>query len=349
MILPDATLPDYIVTCANHALDALRKQCGKNILPDMAGADLLTLRARLMQFKPATQVSANGSCHLLLTQDRQWIALNLSRSSDWELLPALFRTTAPVNTWLNVATQVEKNPATDLLDQGRALGLAIAAAEKNHISPPENYFEIISRGKKCKDIRVNNKPIRVLDLSSLWAGPLCSQLLQQAGAQVVKVESKTRPDGAGLNTRSGGKEFYAWLNRNKELITLDFSEANDIQQLKQMIVEADIVIEGSRPRALRQLGIDAEAMVQQQPGLVWVSITGYGRCEPQANWIAFGDDAAISAGLSGVADNKPVFIGDAIADPLTGLHAALAAYENYQCGHSALIDLNLHTVSRYCR
>jgi len=342
-------LPESISDCANQALDALRKQCGKNIYPDIDGAQLLSLRARLMQFKSATQISANGSCHLLLTEDKQWIALNLSRPSDWELLPALFKHSKNIDAWQQVTTLVKKSLAADLIEQGRNLGLPIALAEQNRSLRPANYFDIVYHGENQKANRANNTQARVLDLSSLWAGPLCSQLLQQSGAQVIKVESKQRPDSMQFNTLKGGKEFFEWLNRGKALRVLDFTQVEAIQTLKKLITQSDIVIEGSRPRVLQQWGIDAEAMVKQQAGLIWVSITGYGRQEPEANWVAFGDDAAINAGLFYMVDNKPAFIGDAIADPLTGLHAALVAQQYYRQGRSALIDINLCNVSRYCK
>lgn len=336
-------LPESVADYANQALDALRHQCNKPVYPGHQGADLLSMRAQLMQLKPATQVSANGSCHLLSTRDQQWLALNLARRSDWELLPALFGSAEPINTLEQVAALVKNSLAADVLAQGRSLGLPLALAKKTTPLENKNCVSIICRGVYTE--RSKSKHPTVLDLSSLWAGPLCSQLLQQAGARVTKVESKHRPDGAGLNRNTGGQEFFAELNKNKVNVMLDFSQATAIQQLKQLITEADIVIEGSRPRALQQLGIDAEAMVQQQPGLVWVSITGYGRQQPQANWVAFGDDAAISAGLYDLVDKLPVFIGDAIADPLTGLQAALAAYTSWQRGEAVLLDINLHQVA----
>jgi len=343
-------LPESIKDCANRALEGLRQRSGKNIYPAKDGAFFLSQRAERMSLQPSAQISANASCHLLATNDQQWIALNLSRASDWELLPALFKNSTPVDNWEYASALAKQNSAVDLVAQGRVLGLAIALAEQPASPCPQQCFNFVCSGKSREDS--NSKPKHkaplVLDLSSLWAGPLCSHLLQETGARVIKVESKQRPDGARLNTTKGGQDFFSALDKNKELVILDFTRAEDIRQLKQMIAQADVVIEGSRPRALQQLGIEAEKIVRQQANLVWISITGYGRCEPQANWIAFGDDAAIAAGLFEIVDNKPVFIGDAIGDPLTGLHAALTALEFIQRGQSVLLDINLHRVSHYC-
>jgi crotonobetainyl-CoA:carnitine CoA-transferase CaiB-like acyl-CoA transferase len=116
------------------------------------------------------------------------------------------------------------------------------------------------------------------------------------------------------------------------------------------VERADIVVESARPRALAQLGIDAAALVASAPGLTWVSITGYGRREPGAGWAAFGDDAGVAAGLAvatGPEDGPPLFCGDAIADPLTGLHAALAALASRDGGGGHLLDLALCDVAAH--
>jgi crotonobetainyl-CoA:carnitine CoA-transferase CaiB-like acyl-CoA transferase len=187
---------------------------------------------------------------------------------------------------------------------------------------------------------------RVLELASLWAGPLCSHLLQCLGARVIKVESLSRPDGA----RSGPPAFYDLLNGGKRSVALDFA-ADGIDRLKELLDWADIVIEGSRPRALRQLGVFAEDWVARRPGLTWVSITGYGRDEPEGNWTAFGDDAGVAAGLSALmhtVTGQPLICGDAIADPLTGMHGALAALASHRSGGGRLLSLPLRDVVAHC-
>jgi len=187
----------------------------------------------------------------------------------------------------------------------------------------------------------------VLDLSSLWAGPLCSHLWQAAGAEVIKVEGSRRPDGA----RSGSAEFFELLNHGKRTVTLDLHQTAGQRELHELIQQADIVLEGSRPRALRQMGIIAEDMICEKPGLSWVSITGYGRREPQANWVAYGDDAGVAAGLSAIlheVTGQWLICGDAIADPLTGLHTALAGWASWLAGGGQLIELSLEQTVRHC-
>jgi hypothetical protein len=249
----------------------------------------------------------------------------------------------PAANWHLVLRAVQDKTAQELVERGRMLGLAVCASESG-VSAPARWFYPIGRDTPSR--RRGDTPL-VIDLSSLWAGPLCSHLLQQLGARVIKVESVQRPDGA----RRGPAAFFNLLNAGKYSVALDPATKRGREQLQALLRKADIVIEGSRPRALRQMGIDADAIVLENPGLTWISITGYGRGEPQENWIAYGDDAGVAAGLSQLlfeASEQLLICGDAIADPLTGLHAALAAWAGYQKGGSGLISLSLRDVVAHC-
>ena len=231
------------------------------------------------------------------------------------------------------------------------MGLAVAVARDGQREPEAGAHQAITPwcrptplGESCRP-RPSDRPL-VLDLSSLWAGPLCGQLLSLAGARVVKLESRTRPDGA----RVGHGGFFDLMNGAKASVALDFSCHADLQALRQLLRHADIVIESSRPRALRQLGIEAEASLRQAPGQVWLSLTGYGRRPPQDAWVAFGDDAAVAAGLclsDDLPDAPPLFCGDAIADPLTGLHAAVAALASWRAGGGMMLDVAMCEVVRH--
>jgi crotonobetainyl-CoA:carnitine CoA-transferase CaiB-like acyl-CoA transferase len=171
----------------------------------------------------------------------------------------------------------------------------------------------------------------------MWAGPLCGQLLARAGATVVKVETLGRPDG----TRAGPSAFFDWMNSGKLSYAVDFDEPAG---LRRLLEAADLVIESSRPSALAHRGLGPTG-VTPRDGRVWLRITGHGADGEQAGWVAFGDDAAVSGGLVGGTDNEPVFCGDAIADPLTGLHAALSAVESLSRGGGELIELSMAAVS----
>ena len=125
----------------------------------------------------------------------------------------------------------------------------------------------------------------------MWAGPLCGQLLVRAGATVVKVETAARPDG----TRAGSRDFFDWMNGGKLCYAVDF---DDGARLRALLEVADVVIESSRPAALRHRGLGADD-VAARDGRVWLRITGHGADGEQANWTAFGDDAAVAGGLVG--------------------------------------------------
>src|SRR5262249_54559035 len=117
----------------------------------------------------------------------------------------------------------------------------------------------------------------VVDLSSMWAGPLCGRLLAAAGATVVKVESPSRPDG----TRTGHRGFFDWMNSEKLCYAVDF----DSYELRELLRAADVVIEGSRPGALAARGLAADQL-PARAGRVWLRITGYGSDYPDR--VAFG-------------------------------------------------------------
>jgi crotonobetainyl-CoA:carnitine CoA-transferase CaiB-like acyl-CoA transferase len=185
----------------------------------------------------------------------------------------------------------------------------------------------------------------VLDLSALWAGPLAAELLAAAGARVVKVESASRTDG----TRRGPSALFDLWNGAKQSVVLELRNARGRAQLAALARRADCIVESARPRALLQLGLDAAAWLAESPGRTWLSLTGYGRDDPAPGRVAFGDDAAVAAGLAaqtGDADG-PLFCGDAIADPLAGLHAALALLASQRSGGGHLLDVALRDVAAH--
>jgi hypothetical protein len=339
--------PGAIASCADGALLALQLLADTTLPASLRGACLLSERAALLGLTRGGQVSPNGSCHLLQAADG-WMALNLARNDDWALLPAWLQCDADVSDWLAVAGIVRDRSLAVLLERGRLMGLPVAAAQQRQRGEVRPWYRVHWQHKldnsTSRSTRQRDGSPLIVDLSSLWAGPLCSHLLSLAGGSVIKVESLRRPDGA--RTASGA--FYQLLNAGKASVALDLSVAAGCDQLKQLLLQADIVLEGSRPRALRQMGIEAEQLLLENPTLTWVSITGYGRSDPQADWVAFGDDAAVAAGVAAATASPPLFCGDALADPLTGLHAACAALAYWRAGGGVLLDLSLCDVTAHC-
>ena len=338
---PPGTCPIALASVGDGALAAVQALAGRELPTQLQGAELMALRAAMTGLSRQGSTSPGGSCRILPSRDGH-IAVNLARDSDWRLLQAWLLAPTPPD-WPSVAARIRDLSKAELIAQGRLLGLAVTDA-----SPPlpgaGGWFDLAQHQRPLAGKRL---PPRVIDLSSLWAGPLCSRLLQWAGAEVVKVESTQRPDGARL----GSPEFFEFLNSDKQHVQLALHEPRGHDELMELIRSADIVIEGSRPRALRQMGIEAEQLLRDVPGLSWIGISGYGRREPEANWIAYGDDAGVAAGLSAIlhqATGQWMFCGDAIADPLTGMHAAVAALASWHGGGGHLVSLSLVETVQHC-
>ncbi|MGD9598375.1 MAG: CoA transferase [Steroidobacteraceae bacterium] len=340
---PGQMCPAPLASCADGAMKALARLAPFDAARRApAGHALLGERAAIAGLHRKGCISPGGSCRLLEGADG-WFAVNLPRAADWADVPAWLEC-GRIETWEALAAAVAVRAVEPLVARARLLGLAACESAPPTARPAPWYTALRHGAAAAPDAR--SRPPRIVDLSSLWAGPLCSHLLQQFGSEVIKVESPERPDGA----RGGPARFYDLLNHGKRSVAISF-EGRDIARLHTLLDWADIVIEGSRPRALRQRGVIAEQCIARRPGLTWISLTGYGRDEPAAGWVAFGDDGAIAAGLSALMQQVtglPLVCGDALADPLTGMHAALAALASHRSGGGRLISLALRDVVAHC-
>jgi hypothetical protein len=330
--------------CADQILARLAAATNSPAMEQIDGATLLGERAMLGVMTIPGRTSAGGGCRMFDALD-DTVALNLARPSDHELLAALFETNVlDCRDDAAMGALIAGYRASTLVERGRSMGLALSAGHENLFKGSSDACVQITAGPP-RLTTVRETP-RVVDLSALWAGPLAGHLLSLAGAHVVKVESRTRPDGM-----RGNKEFFALLNQGKSSVVLDFKDDRDRRALLSSITESDIVIESARPRALLQLGIDAEQLVRTTPGLVWVTITGHGVAGESANWVGFGDDCAVAGGLSAAlneATGRTGFVGDAIADPLTGMRAALVAWEAWSSRRGGRFVLSMSQVVAQC-
>lgn len=336
---------------------------GKQVCADPP--ELITGRAALMGFTRRGLVSAGGSSFLLRTADG-WCAVTLSRRDDLASIPAILGALGQDGAKWDAANLDSAGPATDLAAKARtALAAAALARSAEDLMaaaqllgvPAAVLPSVVRPGAapsapdwppwRASRIAPPSAGVRlagavVVDLSSMWAGPLCARLLGLAGADVIKVESPDRPDGA----RSGNREFFDWLHAGHRSLAVDFRTGAGRAALAALLDVADVVIEASRPRALAALGL-APDMVLHRDGKVWLSITGYGRAMPDR--VAFGDDAAVAGGLVGWTSDRPtpepVFCADAIADPLTGVCGALAVARSLAAGGGELIDLPMREVA----
>jgi hypothetical protein len=309
-------------------------------------ARLLTERAALMGLTRGGAASCNRSCRFIEARDG-WIAVNLARESDVQSLPAWIGGDDSDEPWQAIAAAAPSFDKADLVEKGRLLGLAVAAVplpgeRASSLAAPWSMHAIGSGGGAPRDWR--RHPPRVIDLSALWAGPLCGGLLATLGARVIKVESSGRPD----SIRASCPAFFDLLNAGKQSVVIDFTAAADRARLAQLIVRSDVVISSVRPRAFEQLGLEPAALAEKNPALTWVALTAYGCFGPGRNFVGFGDDAAAAAGLMiWGEDGRPMFAGDAIADPLAGLAATAGALQSLQQGGGMLIDVSLREAAAF--
>lgn len=170
--------------------------------------------------------------------------------------------------------------------------------------------------------------IRILDLTTIYSGPICTSILGDQGADVIKVES---PAGdwmrSALNIqRNGVGAAFAMMNRNKRSLVIDLSGDEGKGVLKKLVLDVDVVVENYRPGVMERLGIGYDVLKEINPGLVFASINGVGHAGPYSDRRVY--DAIVQA-VSGIASlqadpktERPVMVNSLICDKLTSMTAA---------------------------
>lgn len=170
--------------------------------------------------------------------------------------------------------------------------------------------------------------IKVLDLSRVLAGPLCTMMLGDLGAHIIKVE---RP-GTGDDTRGWGPPFdergesayYLSVNRNKKSVALDLDDAGDRALILELARGADVVVDNFRPGTLERRGVDPLQIVESQDRLIWCTITGFGESNPRAGYDLVVQAESGWMAITGEPDGDPVRVGVALADIIAGKDATIA-------------------------
>ncbi len=314
-------------------------------------AGVLVERAVLNGFHRGGDVSCGGSARLLRSADG-WLAVNLPRPDDWDLVDAWLQPSRPIgpDRWTEVAAEVARLTSRRLTARSTMLGLPVGAlGERSNAgqgSGPSDERSFGLAGVRARRGRTG-APVTgldglvVVDLSALWAGPLAARLLSRAGARVIKVESLARPDGA----RYGSIPFFRAMNAGKESVALDLDTVDGIRRLRALVSAAHVVVSAARPRALEQLGLAPGDHIGGTGPRVWLSITGYGSSGPSAVRVAFGDDAAVAGGLVVWDEEGPCFCGDAIADPLSGMTGAIGVLAALERGGGWELDVSMADVA----
>ena len=201
--------------------------------------------------------------------------------------------------------------------------------------------------------------IRVLDLSRVLAGPWCTQLLADMGAEVIKVE---RP-GAGDDTRHWGPPwhehgdekvaaYFLAANRGKKSAAIDFSRPEGAALVRRLAETSDVLVENFKVGGLAKFGLDAETLRAANPRLIYASITGFGQDGPSADRAGYdyiiqgmGGMMSVTGLPDGVPGGGPMRAGVAIVDLFTGLYASnailAALHRRETAGEGAVIDLSL--------
>lgn len=200
--------------------------------------------------------------------------------------------------------------------------------------------------------------VRVLDLAHVYAGPTCSRVLCDLGADVIKIEGIYRMEAirslfiAENNSEGdfwnrGG--YYVPRNAGKRSVTLDFTKAEGIELFKRLVPLADVVVESFTPRVMRNLGLDYSSLRQVKTDLIMISLSGHGQSGPWSDYGAYGTGLEAASGvahLTGYGGGPPTRSGISFTDPLTGLIGAgavlLALRYRRRTGKGQFIDLSEH-------
>ena len=192
--------------------------------------------------------------------------------------------------------------------------------------------------------------LRVLDASTILAGPLAAQILGDYGAEVIKIEHPTRGDGMrghGL-AKDGVPLWWKMVGRNKRTIGLYLGDPDGAAVFRQLAATADVVIENFRPGTLERWGLGYDVLAADNPGLVLLRVTGFGQDGPYAARPAFGTLVEAMSGfahLTGQPDGPPTLPAFGLADTLAGIAGAaavsMALYHRAEGGTGQVIDLDL--------
>jgi len=202
------------------------------------------------------------------------------------------------------------------------------------------------------------KNIRIVDITRAMAGPYCTMMLGDFGADVIKIERPGSGDesrgwgppfvGEAYGPYSGTSAYYLSANRNKRSLTVNLKDSEGQEIIRRLVRVSDVFIENYRTGVLDKMGLGVEDLTTENPGLIYCSISGYGRTGPYKELPGY--DAIIQAegglmGITGPADGPPSRVGIPIIDITSGMFAAsaimAALYDRVQSGQGQHIDVSL--------
>ena len=192
--------------------------------------------------------------------------------------------------------------------------------------------------------------IRILDLTRVMAGPYCTAMLADVGAEVIKLEMPDRGDDARHlgHMQDGISTCFLMLNRGKKSLTLNLKSDEGVDILGRLIAESDVLVENFRPGVMARLGLDYERAKAINSKLIYASITGFGQESPLAEKPAY--DLMIQAmsglmSLTGFPDGPPTAVGESVADVCSGMFTAwgimVALHNREKTGEGCMIDTSM--------
>lgn len=193
--------------------------------------------------------------------------------------------------------------------------------------------------------------VRVLDLSSFLAAPMCSMFLADFGADVIKIEKPGHGDEVRYwgENKNGVGLYYKVINRGKKSITLDLRTPFGVEVVKRLAENVDIVVENFRTGTLEKWGLGYDVLSANNPGLIMIRVTGFGQTGPYRHRPGFGTLAEAYAGyvhISGYPDRPPLLPSFGLADATSGLMAAylalVALHEKRRTGRGQVVDLAIY-------
>lgn len=191
--------------------------------------------------------------------------------------------------------------------------------------------------------------VRVLDFTRVLAGPYCTAMMADLGAEVIQIETAQGDDYRHIGPfREGESLLFQTVNRGKRSIVLDLKSEEGIDTVRALLRESDVLVENFRPGVMDKLGLGAEAVMAEHPALVYVSVSGFGQTGPNAKKPAYDIIIQAMSGLmdaTGEADGQPTMVGEALADVAGGLFAAwgtmVALFDRSRTGKGRHVDVGL--------
>ncbi|MDY0280936.1 MAG: CaiB/BaiF CoA-transferase family protein [Salinivirgaceae bacterium] len=190
--------------------------------------------------------------------------------------------------------------------------------------------------------------IRVLDLTRVLAGPYCTMVLADLGAEIIKVEQPIVGDDARAfgPYMEGESGYFMSINRNKESMTVNLKSPEGKEIIKAMVKEVDVVVENFRPGTMKKLGLDYDVLKEINPRIIYAASTGYGQSGPYSQRPAY--DAVVQAmggimSITGQLGGEPTRVGSSIGDITAGIFTAIgilaALHERENSGLGQMVDV----------